>query len=203
MPALLASIPILLTIALMVGFNWPAKRVMPIAWIVAFAIAALFWQVPARWLAGATVSGLLSVFNIMLIVFGAILLMNTLKHSGAISAINRTFHRISPDRRIQAIVVAFLFVSFIEGAAGFGTPAALATPLLVSLTLVGDSTAVSFGAVGTPVIGGVERVLDSPSVREAVAGYGWSWGRPSSGRSACGPPSRSSSSEQSCHSSSS
>ncbi len=175
MPALLASIPILLTIALMVGFNWPAKRVMPIAWAIALAIAAVYWQVPVRWLAGATVSGLLSAFNILLIVFGAILLMNTLKHSGAINAINRTFHRISPDRRIQAIVVAFLFVSFIEGAAGFGTPAALATPLLVSLTLVGDSTAVSFGAVGTPVIGGVERVLDSPSVREAVAGYGWSW----------------------------
>ncbi len=185
MLALLASIPILLTIALMVGFNWPAKRVMPIAWIVALAIAASYWQMPVRWLAGATVSGLLSAFNILLIVFGAILLMNTLKHSGAINAINRTFHRISSDRRIQAIVVAFLFVSFIEGAAGFGTPAALAAPLLVSLgfpplaavilTLVGDSTAVSFGAVGTPIIGGVARVLDSPGVREAVAGYGWSW----------------------------
>ncbi|MCK4516171.1 MAG: L-lactate permease [Spirochaetaceae bacterium] len=185
MLALLASIPILLTIALMVGFNWPAKRVMPIAWIVALAIAASYWQMPVRWLAGATVSGILSAFNILLIVFGAILLMNTLKNSGAINAINRTFHRISPDRRIQAIVVAFLFVSFIEGAAGFGTPAALAAPLLVSLgfpplaavilTLVGDSTAVSFGAVGTPIIGGVARVLDSPGVREAVAGYGWSW----------------------------
>ncbi len=185
MAALLASIPILLTIALMVGFNWPAKRVMPVAWIVALAIAASYWQVPVRWLAGATVSGFLSALNILLIVFGAILLMNTLKNSGAISAINRTFHRISPDRRIQAIVVAFLFVSFIEGAAGFGTPAALAAPLLVSLgfpplaavilTLVGDSTAVSFGAVGTPIIGGVARALDSPGIREAVAGYGWSW----------------------------
>ncbi|MBU8913618.1 MAG: L-lactate permease [Spirochaetales bacterium] len=183
--ALLASLPILVTIALMVGFNWPAKRVMPIAWVIALAIAASYWRMPVRWLAGATVSGLLSAFNILLIVFGAILLMNTLKHSGAINAINGTFHRISPDRRIQAIVVAFLFVSFIEGAAGFGTPAALAAPLLVSLgfpplaavilTLVGDSTAVSFGAVGTPIIGGVARVLDSPGVREAVAGYGWSW----------------------------
>ena len=185
MAALLASLPILVTIALMVGFNWPAKRVMPIAWVIALAVAASYWRMPVRWLAGATVSGTLAAFNILLIVFGAILLMNTLKHSGAINAINRTFHRISQDRRIQAIVVAFLFVSFIEGAAGFGTPAALAAPLLVSLgfpplaavilTLVGDSTAVSFGAVGTPIIGGVERVLDSPGIREAVAGYGWSW----------------------------
>jgi lactate permease len=185
MPALLAAIPILLTITLMVGFNWPARRVMPIAWIIALGLAAAYWRVPFNWLAGATVSGSLSALNILLIVFGAILLMNTLKHSGAINSINRTFHRISPDRRVQAIVVAFLFVSFIEGAAGFGTPAALAAPLLVSLgfpplaavvlTLVGDSTAVSFGAVGTPIIGGVARVLDSPSVREALSGAGMSW----------------------------
>lgn len=182
---LLASVPILLTIILMVVFNWPAKRVMPIAWVAAVGLAAAYWRVPINWLAGSTISGALSAINILVIVFGAILLMNTLKHSGAIGAINRTFHGISPDRRIQAIVIAFLFVSFIEGAAGFGTPAALAGPLMVSLgfpplsavvlTLVGDSTAVSFGAVGTPIIGGVARVLDSPTIREAVLRYGWSW----------------------------
>ncbi len=182
---LLASLPILLTIILMVGLNWPAKKVMPLAWLSAVVLAAAVWKMPAQWLAGATISGALSAFNILIIVFGAILLMNTLKNSGAISSINRTFHGISPDRRIQAIIIAFLFVSFIEGAAGFGTPAALAGPLLVSLgfpplaavvlALVGDSTAVSFGAVGTPIIGGVARVLDGPAIRDAVSQYGWSW----------------------------
>jgi lactate permease len=68
---------------------------------------------------------------------------------------------ICPDKRVQACIIGFSFCSFIEAAAGFGTPAALAGPLLVSLgfppmaaamiTLVCDSTAVSFGAVGTPV----------------------------------------------------
>ena len=185
MLVLLASLPILFTIVMMVGFNWPAKRVMPIAWAVALALAALVWHVPAQWLAGETVAGALNAFNILIIVFGAILLMNTLKNSGAITSINRTFHGISPDPRIQAIIVAFLFVSFIEGAAGFGTPAALAGPLLVSLgfpplaavilALIGDSTAVSFGAVGTPIIGGVARVLDSPGVRESVTASGSTW----------------------------
>ena len=169
----------------MVGLNWPAKRVMPISWIVAIGLAAAYWRMPLRWLAGATVSGTLNAINIIVIVFGAILLMNSLKNSGAIQTINQTFHGISPDRRIQAIIIAFLFVSFIEGAAGFGTPAALAGPLMVSLgfpplsavvlTLVGDSTSVSFGAVGTPIVGGVARVLDSQVVREAVVNHGWTF----------------------------
>lgn len=186
MLVLLASIPILFTIVMMVGANWPAKRVMPIAWLIALLLAAFVWRVPAQWLAAETISGALNALNILIIVFGAILLMNTLKNSGAIQSINRTFYGISPDPRIQAVIVAFLFVSFLEGAAGFGTPAALAAPLLVSLgfpplaavilALIGDSTAVSFGAVGTPIIGGVARVLDSPGVRESLENAGSTWG---------------------------
>ncbi len=185
MLVLLASLPILFTIIMMVSFNWPAKRVMPIAWAIALVLAAFVWRVPAFWLAGETVAGALNAVNILIIVFGAILLMNTLKNSGAITAINRTFHGISADPRIQAIIVAFLFVSFIEGAAGFGTPAALAGPLLVSLgfpplaavilALIGDSTSVSFGAVGTPIIGGVARVLDSTAVRGSITAAGSTW----------------------------
>ena len=185
MLALFASLPILLVIVLMVIFNWPAKRVMPLGWAAAFVLAAFVWKMPLNWLAGATVSGALEAFNILIIVFGAILLMNTLKNSGAIRTIKSTFYGISPDRRIQAIIIAFLFGAFIEGAAGFGTPAALAAPLMVSLgfpplaaailALVGNSTPVSFGAVGTPIIGGVARVLDSPAVRESIVQYGWTW----------------------------
>ncbi len=183
MLAILASVPIILTIVLMVGFNWPAKRVMPVAWIVAVILAALKWGVSFQWLAGATVFGGLSAFNILIIVFGAILLMNTLKNSGAIKAINRTFYGISPDRRVQAIIIAFLFGAFIEGAAGFGTPAALAGPLLVGvgfpplaaamLALVGNSTPVSFGAVGTPILGGVSSILGSPDIMSKIEAAGF------------------------------
>jgi lactate permease len=183
--ALVASLPILVVIVLMVVFDKPAKLVMPFAWLVAVVLAAFVWKVPANWLIGETIAGGLSAFNILIIVFGAILLMNTLKNSGAITTINTTFFGISSDRRVQAIIVGFLFVSFIEGAAGFGTPAALAAPLLVSLgfpplaavilALIGDSTAVSFGAVGTPIIGGVAQVLNAPGVRESVVEYGWTF----------------------------
>ncbi|MFO8043057.1 MAG: L-lactate permease, partial [Alkalispirochaeta sp.] len=78
--ALLASLPILLVIVLMVGFDKPAKVVMPIAWLVALVIAAFVWEVPANWLVGQTIAGGLSALNILIIVFGAILLMNTLKN---------------------------------------------------------------------------------------------------------------------------
>ncbi|MDF2840110.1 MAG: L-lactate transport [Clostridia bacterium] len=183
MLAILASIPIILTVVLMVGFNWPAKRVMPVAWIVAVILAALKWGVSFQWLAGATIFGGLSAFNILIIVFGAILLMNTLKNSGAIKAINKTFYGISPDRRVQAIIIAFLFGAFIEGAAGFGTPAALAGPLMVGLgfpplaaamlALVGNSTPVSFGAVGTPILGGVSSILGSPDIVAKIEAAGF------------------------------
>lgn len=177
--------PILLVVLLMVALNRSATMVMPIGWAAAALLAAFVWKMPLNWIAGATAAGALEAFNILLIVFGAILLMNTLKNSGAIRTIKGTFYGISPDRRIQAIIVAFLFGAFIEGAAGFGTPAALAGPLMVSLgfpplaavmlALIGNSTPVSFGAVGTPFLGGAVRTLDSPAVREAVAQYGWTW----------------------------
>lgn len=59
--------------------------------------------------------------------------MNVLKQSGAMAAINQLFSGITRDARIQAILVGYVFVGFIEGAAGFGTPAALAAPILISL----------------------------------------------------------------------
>ncbi|MCK8817012.1 L-lactate permease [Natroniella sulfidigena] len=177
--AILAALPILLTIILMVFYDWPAQKVMPLAWLVAIVIAGGYWGMPGQWLAGATIFGGLSAFNILVIVFGAIVLMNTLKNSGAIKTINKTFTDISPDRRIQAVIIAYLFVSFIEGAAGFGTPAALAGPLLVGLgfpplaaamvALIGDSVSVSFGAVGTPIFGGVSSILSGDILAQVEA----------------------------------
>lgn len=160
MYALIAAIPILLTIVLMIGFNWGAKKALPLAWLVAAVIALLVWKQDWVTVSAYSVSGALDAIGVLVIIFGAILIMNTLKHSGAVTAIQRLFRNISPDRRIQAVIVGFVFGAFIEGAAGFGTPAALAAPLLISLgfpplcaaivALIYNSTPVSFGAVGTP-----------------------------------------------------
>ena len=161
MLALIAFLPILATLILMMVFNWPAKRCLLISWVMAMVFSFFFWDVELLDLAASSLYGMLSSMDVLIIITGAILVMNTLKASGATAAINRGFMNICPDKRVQACIIGFSFCSFIEAAAGFGTPAALAGPLMVSLgfppmaaamiALVCDSTAVSFGAVGTPV----------------------------------------------------
>jgi lactate permease len=163
MLALLAFVPVLFTIVMMAMLNRPARRVLPVSWLLSAAIALAFWKIELRQALGYSIFGALKALDVLLIIFGAILLLNTLKASGALTAISRGFSAISPDRRIQAIVIGWMFGAFIEGASGFGTPAALAAPLLVGLgfpplaaamiTLVYNSTPVSFGAVGAPIYG--------------------------------------------------
>ncbi len=161
MYAILAFIPILFCVIAMSVFNIKAKIALPVSWLLACVFGFVFWKMNLLSVIAYSLAGALSSLDVLIIVFGAILVMNTLKKSGAMSAINNGFKKVSNDSRIQAIIVGFTFVSFIEGAAGFGTPAALAGPLLVSLgfppvaaavtALICDSTAVSFGAIGTPV----------------------------------------------------
>jgi lactate permease len=183
--ALVAVAPILLAGVLLVGFRVAAKYAMPAVYIVAAALAWAVWRVDARYVAASTIQGLFITFDILLIIFGAILLLKTLEHSGGVSAIRRSFHGISDDRRVQLVIVAWLFGSFIEGAAGFGTPAAVAAPLMVALgfpataaVMIGmmiQSTAVTFGAVGTPILIGVTEGLSSPELGARLAAAGISF----------------------------
>ena len=106
---------------------------MPITFVLTFLIAYYFWGVSAKRILASSFQGLIITSSILWIIFGAILLLNTLKHSGAINTINHGFSSISKDRRIQVILIAWLFGCFIEGASGFGTPAAVAAPLMVAV----------------------------------------------------------------------
>jgi len=167
--ALLAILPILLAGVMLVGFRVPAKIAMPVVYLVTALIALLAWEMAIADVAAASIKGLIKSFDLLLIVFSAILLLNTLDRSGAVAAIRRSFVSVSDDRRVQVVIIAWLFGSFIEGASGFGTPAAIAAPLLVALgfpaacaVMIGmmiQSTAVTFGAVGTPVLFGVTKGL--------------------------------------------
>lgn len=163
MYALLAFLPILVAIILMTVFNWGAKKALPVSWLAATVIASLVWKMEFGSILGYSVYGLFKSVDVLIIIFGAILILNTLKKSGAMATINNGFNGITKDRRIQALIIAWMFSAFIEGAAGFGTPAALAAPLLVGLgfpplaaamiALIMNSTPVAFGAVGTPLFG--------------------------------------------------
>lgn len=183
--SLLAFFPLILAAALLLGFNWPARRAMPVVFAVTAGIAVLVWEVPINRVAASVLQGLILAGSILWIIFGAILLLNTLKHSGAITTIRRSFSNISPDRRVQMIIVAWLFGCFIEGASGFGTPAAVVAPLLVALGfpamaavmagMMVQSTPVSFGAVGTPIVVGVTGGLDKAGISERLIAEGASW----------------------------
>ena len=131
--ASLAVLPILLAGVMLIGFRVPARLAMPLVYVAAVLIAALAWGMNWYCIGAASIRGLFLTADILLIIFGAILLLHTLEQSGGISAIRRSFHHISDDRRVQVVIVAWLFGSFIEGAAGFGTPAAIAAPLMVAL----------------------------------------------------------------------
>ncbi|MGY8799881.1 MAG: L-lactate permease [Longimicrobiales bacterium] len=182
--AFLALFPIALGGALLVGFRVPAKKAMPAAYLAAVAVAFGAWQMEPSRIAAASIQGLFLTFDLLFIIFGAILLLHTLERSGGVSAIRRSFHGVSDDRRVQVVIVAWLFGSFIEGSAGFGTPAAVAAPLLVALgfpaagaVMLGmmvQSTAVTFGAVGTPILVGVQGGLGGEAFMADLAGAGLS-----------------------------
>lgn len=171
---ILSALPIVLALTLLIRFQFPASRSMPLSYLLAALLSLLFWQLPMAWVLGATLNGVFTAFSILLIVFGALLLLNTLQVSGSLSTIGAIIYSLTPDRRIQALILAFGFATVIEGASGFGTAGALTAPLLVSIgfpplcaaiiTLMGHTPAVSFGAVGTPILGGVAAVLDNPEI---------------------------------------
>ncbi len=167
--ALLAALPIFFTILTMAVLLWPAQRAMPLVWVVAVVVAFFFWKMEPLRILAASLEGALLALNILVIVAGAILVLNVLRAGGGLTAINKGFNHISADRRVQVLIIGWLFSSFIEGAAGFGTPAALVAPLLVGLgfpplcavmvALICNSTAVTFGAVGTTINVGLGTAL--------------------------------------------
>jgi len=183
--AFFAFVPILLAGVLLIGLRWPARQAMPLVYLASVGIALFAWDMSFNRVLASSLQGLVITLGLLWIIFGAILLLNTLKHSGAIMVIRAGFTTISPDRRIQAIIIAWLFGCFIEGASGFGTPAAIAAPLLVAIgfpamaaVLMGmlvQSTPVSFGAVGTPIIVGVNTGLDTATLGAQLAANGSSW----------------------------
>lgn len=183
--ALFAFTPILLAAVMLIGLRWPASRAMPLVYLFTAAIGLFVWDMSFNRIIASTLQGLVITLGLLWIIFGAILLLNTLKHSGGITAIRAGFTTISPDRRIQAIIIAWLFGCFIEGASGFGTPAAIAAPLLVAvgfpamaavlLGMLVQSTPVSFGAVGTPIVVGINSGLDTATIGAQLTAQGSSW----------------------------
>ena len=107
------------------------------------------------------------LFPIMWIVINAVWIYNMTVRTGHFAVLRRSFARISDDQRIQAVIIAFSFGALIEGLAGFGTPVAITSVMLIALgfspmkaaavALIGNTAPVAFGSIATPIVTLVER----------------------------------------------
>ncbi|HEX3019856.1 MAG TPA: L-lactate permease [Chitinispirillaceae bacterium] len=173
MLVVLAALPILVVGILMLFLMWPSCKAMPVGWAIAAIVALSAWNMPVIWVAAASIAGIINALDILIIVFGALLILQLLRRSGAIAQISVSMATLSSDRRIQVLVIAWFMGGFLEGAAGFGTPAAIGAPLLVGMgfppfiaavvTLLASAPATIFGAVGVPVWGGFETIRELSS----------------------------------------
>ncbi|MBM4762913.1 L-lactate permease [Bacillus sp. B15-48] len=165
---LIALSAIIVPFLMLVILKMPAAKGMTVSAIVVIVLAFFTWGMEGQVILASILQGAHKTLTILWILFGALILLNTLRNTGAITRINQGFQFISADMRVQAVIVAFLFGSLIEGAAGFGTPAMVTGPLMIALgftpiaaatiALIADSTAVPFGAVGTPVAVGLSNI---------------------------------------------
>ncbi len=170
MEALFALLPIALALVLLVGLRLPASKAMPVCALAMASLSLFIWKVSFAWVAAAVAEALVITVSILYIVFGALLLLAVMRRGGAIASLQASLSRLTPDGRLQAVLVAWLLGSFLEGAGGFGTPAAITAPILIGLgfravpavaaALVGDSAAVTFGAIGTPILIGIRQALE-------------------------------------------
>ncbi len=178
---IVASLPIVTLLATLAVLQWPAHRaaLAGLAGALAVAVGVFGMPVPAA-LAAAGRGAAYGLFPIGWIIVNAIFLYNLTVHTGTFETIRQTVARLSPDRRIQALLIAFSFGAFIEGACGFGTPVAISSALLMGLgfpplhaaglSLIANTAPVAFGAIGTPILtlGAVTGI--PPGVLSAVAG---------------------------------
>lgn len=165
---LLALIPIVALVVVMsvrvprLAMPMPAAIALPGAAVAALALQALAGRdASVTMLTARIIEGVLTSLMPLSIVFGAVLLFRTLKASGATDAITAYLERSTPDPVMRVVLIGWSFSYLVEGLSGFGTPAALAAPLLVAMgfpairaaaaCLVMNTVPVVFGAVGMPV----------------------------------------------------
>ena len=161
--ALIALLPLLTVFVTLGWLRWKAHWAGLTAVGVAILVAVFAYKMPVGLaVLSATEGGVFGLFPIMWIVFTAIVLYQVTVVSGRFEDLRATFHLISDDPRIQAIIIAFCFGGLLEALAGFGAPVAITGVMLMALgfsplraaavVLLANTAPVAFGAVGTPII---------------------------------------------------
>jgi lactate permease len=159
---LVAALPIIILLGLLAGLRVQAHVCAAAGATMAIFVAVLVFGMPAKLaLAGFVYGASFGLLKIVWIVIAAVFLFDISEHTGQFEIMKRSVAVITPDRRLQLLLVAFCFGAFLEGAAGFGTPVAIAGAFMIglgfkpfqaaALNLIANTAPVAWGAIGTPV----------------------------------------------------
>jgi len=156
---LLALLPVLVILVLMLGLKWGGSKAGAVGLVVALLVAVLFFGAGGKLIAVSQGKGLLLTFDVLYIIWTALLLFHIADEAGAVRIIGQALPRLTTDRMMQGLLLGWLFASFLQGMGGFGVPVAVAAPLLVGLgfspvqavimACIGHGWAVNFGSLAT------------------------------------------------------
>ncbi len=159
MAFVLALLPILLILFLMIGLRWSAARAGAAGYLCGLAIAVLAFGATPELLAYAHAKALLFSIDVLMIIWAAFLLFRVVDEAGAILTIGHALPSLTPDRGLQALIIGWVFASFLQGVGGFGVPVAVTAPLLIGIGLtplaavvvpsIGHGWGVTFGSMGS------------------------------------------------------
>ncbi len=156
---LLALLPVLVILVLMLGLKWGGSKAGAVGLVVALLVAVVFFGAGGKLIAVSQGKGLLLTFDVLYIIWTALLLFHIADEAGAVRIIGQALPRLTTDRMMQGLLLGWLFASFLQGMGGFGVPVAVAAPLLVGLgfspvqavimACIGHGWAVNFGSLAT------------------------------------------------------
>src|SRR3954465_9241889 len=157
-----AALPIVLLLGSLGLLGWSAPKAAALGLASALAVAIFVYRMPWQMaLASAGYGACFGLFPIGWIVLAAIFLYSLTVQTGQFEIVKASVAGLSADRRLQALLIAFSFGAFVEGAAGFGTPVAISAALMIGagfsplhaagLALIAKTSPVAFGALGTPI----------------------------------------------------
>ncbi len=161
--AAVAGIPLYLLFYMLAFRRTAGHKAAFVGTTAAVLLAILIWGMPVNLALSSTAMGALyGIFPIVWIVITAVWVYNMTVESGEFEILKDSLARLTDDRRLQAIFIAFAFGAFIEGTAGFGTPVAITAAMLVGLgfnplyaagiCLIANTAPVAFGAIGIPIV---------------------------------------------------
>jgi len=178
---LAAAIPVVTLLVLLASGRVKAHFAALIALLAAILVATVIFTMPAGLAIRAAVLGVVTgFFPIGWIVLNVIFLYQLTKDTGAFETLQQTIGSVSPDRRLQLLLIAFCFGAFFEGASGFGTPVAVTAAILIGLgfsplaasglSLIANTAPVAYGALGTPIAGLASVTGIDPGLLGAMVG---------------------------------